>query len=248
MAVERVALVTGAATGIGFAICGRLAQDGFAIGFASHGREKEDEEAFEKICKIARDKVAWLSGDLSDPTVPGELVRETVAELGRIDVLVNNAGLSTSGPVLELTAEDFDKTFAVDVRAAFLASQEAARAMGDDGGVIVMNTSIHEFTPRPGFAIYAPAKAAMGMLTRALALELAPKIRVVAVPPGAIATDRNDEADAQTPEIPLGRPGRPEEIASVVSFLVSDDASYITGTSILVDGGAFQQNITKPAS
>ena len=161
-------------------------------------------------------------------------------------MLVNNAGLSTAAPALELTRDDFDTTFAVDVRAPFLLTQAAARAMAD-GGVVVNITSIHETQPRPGFAVYAAAKAALGMLTRSFALELAPRIRVVAVAPGAIATERNEEADELAPEIPLGRPGRPEEVAELVAFLASDRASYITGVSYLIDGGAAQQVIDRPA-
>ena len=245
---ERVALVTGANTGIGFAIAERLARDGYAIGFATHSDDDEAREAFDRIDGTAG-RAHWVVGDLSDPDVPERLARETIDALGRVDVLVNNAGLSTAKPFFELTRDDFDTTFDVDVRAAFLLSQAVAHHMRERGaGVIVNNTSIHEFTPRPGFAVYAPAKAALGMLTRALALELAEHgIRVVAVAPGAIATERNDEADALSDEIPLGRPGAPEEIADVVSFLASDAARYITGTSVLVDGGALQQSIAKPA-
>ena len=164
---------------------------------------------------------------------------------GRLDALVNNAGLSTAKPALELGADDFDSIFHVDVRAAFLAAQAAARRMGD-GGVIVNVTSVHEHVPRPGFALYAAAKAALGMLTRGLALELAP-IRVVAVAPGAIATERNEEADELRPEIPLGRPGEPEEVAAAVAWLLSDEARYVTGTSLVVDGGLTQQVVTRPA-
>jgi NAD(P)-dependent dehydrogenase (short-subunit alcohol dehydrogenase family) len=140
--------------------------------------------------------------------------------------------------------------FAVDVRGAFLLSIAAARHMKESGGgVIVSITSVHEFVPRPGFALYAPAKAALGMITRSLALELAKhKIRVVSVAPGAIATERNKEADALTAEIPLGRAGNPEEVAALVSFLVSDEASYVTGTSMLIDGGMAEQVVTKPAT
>jgi hypothetical protein len=161
-------------------------------------------------------------------------------------VLVNNAGLSTAKHALELTVEDFDQTFDVDVRAAFLASQEAARRM-TDGGVIVNITSVHEHVPRPGFAVYAPAKAALGMMTRSLALELAPKVRVVAVAPGAIATERNVEASALDPEIPLGRPGTTDEVAAAVAWLVSDEASYVTGASFLIDGGMAQQVVDRRA-
>jgi NAD(P)-dependent dehydrogenase (short-subunit alcohol dehydrogenase family) len=169
-------------------------------------------------------------------------VEETVAAHGRLDVLVNNAGRTLSKPALDLTADDFDSIFSVDVRGAFLASQAAARAMGEEGGVIVNITSVHEHVPRSGFAVYAPAKAALGMLTRSLALELAPKIRVVAVAPGVIATERN-VADAKRldTEVPLGRAGTPEEVASVVAFLASDEARYVTGVSYLVDGGLVQQ-------
>ena len=116
-----------------------------------------------------------------------------------------------------------------------------------DGGVIVNITSVHEHVPRPGFAVYAAAKAALGMLTRGLALELAPMIRVVAVAPGAIATERNDEADELEPEIPLGRSGKPAEVASVVAWLCSDEARYVSGASILVDGAMAQQVVTRPA-
>jgi glucose 1-dehydrogenase len=115
-----------------------------------------------------------------------------------------------------------------------------------DGGAIVNVTSVHEHVPRTGFALYASAKAALGMLTRSLALELAPSIRVNAVSPGAIATERNEEAESLAEEIPLGRPGDPAEVASVVAFLLSDDARYMTGASVLVDGGALQQTI-RPA-
>jgi glucose 1-dehydrogenase len=198
---------------------------------------------FEQLSASGR--ALWVTGDLSDAGVPERLVAETVDGLGRLDALVNNAGITVAKPALELTAGDFDRIFDIDVRAAFLLSQSAARAMGD-GGAIVNITSIHETVPRPGFALYASAKAALGMLTRSLALELAPAIRVNAVAPGAIATERNEEAWELAPEIPLGRPGEPAEVASVVAFLLSDDARYVTGTSLLVDGGAAQQ-VLRPA-
>jgi glucose 1-dehydrogenase len=245
---KRVALVTGANSGIGYAIAERLLHDGFALGYATNERGDDDRESYERLSQQGR--VHWVSGDLSDAAVPERLVTETVEALGRIDVLVNNAGLSTSGPALELTVEDFDATFAVDVRAAFLLSQHAARAMQGQavGGVIVNITSIHETVPRSGFAVYSAAKAALGMLTRSLALELAPLgIRVNAVAPGLIATERNEEAARLAERVPLGRAGRPEEVAALVAFLCTDEASYISGVSYLVDGAAAQRPIPDPA-
>ena len=241
---RRVALVTGAGKGIGFAIAERLQRDGFALGFATREEDDESRRSFEKL---THGPAKWVWGDLADPEVPQRLVRQMAEKFGRFDVLVNNAGLSTAKPVLELTAEDFDRTFAIDVRAAFLASQEAARAMGDSGGVIVNITSVHEHVPRPNFSVYAATKAALGMLTRGLAIELAPKIRVVAVAPGVIATERNVEAQELGPEVPLGRAGEPDEVAELVAWVVSDSARYVTGTSILIDGGMAQQVVERPA-
>jgi glucose 1-dehydrogenase len=247
MPEQRVALVTGANTGIGWAIAQRLQRDGFALAFHTH---RDDDEARGQFEQIARGgPVHWVSGDIGDPAVPGRLVRETVDALGRLDVAVNNAGVTSAKPALELGAEDFDKIFAVDVKGAFLLSVAAAEAMRDGGGGVIVNvTSVHELVPRPGFALYAAAKAALGMLTRSLALELAPEgVRVNAVAPGAIATARNEEADALAAETPLGRPGTPEEVAAVVSFLAREEASYVSGASVLVDGGMAQQVVSQPA-
>jgi glucose 1-dehydrogenase len=243
--VDRVALVTGADTGIGWAIARRLQADGFALGFHTRDDEDDARSQYEEIA--GRGRAEWLVGDLSDPPTCERLVRETVDKLGRIDVLVNNAGVTAAKPALELTAEDFDKLFAIDVRGAFLLCTSAAREM-KNGGAIINITSVHEHIPRPGFALYASAKAALGMLTRSLAVELASDgIRVNAVAPGAIATERNKEADELVSEIPLGRPGEPDEVAGLVSYLAGDEARYVSGASFLIDGAMAQQVVRKPA-
>ena len=240
-----VAIVTGANTGIGLAIAERLLRDGLALGFATRDDDDETRATYERLAAAGR--VHWAVGDLSDAAVPERIVSETAAALGGLDVLVNNAGLSTAKPALELTADDFDTIFSVDVRAAFLASKAAALAM-HGGGSIVNITSVHEHVPRPGFALYAAAKAALGMLTRGLALELAPRgIRVNAVAPGAIATERNEEADELASAIPLGRPGEPREVAALVAWLAGPESSYVSGASFVVDG-AMTQQVAPPAA
>ena len=244
----RVAVVTGANTGIGLAIARRLLAEDYALGYATAGDGEKHEGPYRELAREG--DVTWVHGDLRDPEVPERLVAEVADAYGRVDVLVNNAGLSTAKPFLELDAEDFDRTFAVDVRASFLLTQAAARRMIDqgDGGSIVNITSVHESVPRPSFAVYAAAKAALGMLTRGAALELAEHgIRVNSVAPGVIATPRNEEADELDSEVPLGRAGTPEEVARVVAFLASEGGSYVTGASWVVDGGMTQQVVKLPA-
>jgi NAD(P)-dependent dehydrogenase (short-subunit alcohol dehydrogenase family) len=243
----KVALVTGANTGIGLAIAQRLLADGYVLAYATAG---EENGPYDELREQHGDgRVIWVHGDLADADVPARLVAETIAATGRIDVLVNNAGVVTAKPFLDLTVDDFDLTFAVDVRAAFLLAQAAARQMSA-GGSIVNITSVHEHIPRPGLAAYAAAKAALGMLSRSLALELADRgIRVNSVAPGVIATARNEkDAHRLNSEVPLGRPGKPEEVAALVAWLCSDEAAYVTGQSYIIDGGLTQQVVKMPAT
>jgi NAD(P)-dependent dehydrogenase (short-subunit alcohol dehydrogenase family) len=249
--VDKVALVTGANTGIGLAIAQRLLADGYALGYATSGNDEEYKVVLDEMRKEhGEDRVAWVYGDLADPAVPSDLVAGVVDQLGRIDVLVNNAGLSTAKPFFELTVEDFDVTFHVDVRASFLLAQYAGAHMREQGGGSIVNiTSVHEHIPRANFAVYASAKAALGMLTHGMSLELAVhNIRVNSVAPGVIATPRN-EADAREldVEVPLGRPGKPEEVAALVAWLCTDEAAYVTGSSYVMDGGMIQQVVELPA-
>jgi NAD(P)-dependent dehydrogenase (short-subunit alcohol dehydrogenase family) len=247
---DRVAIVTGGNTGIGLAIAERFLADGWKLGYATQdNQEKHEGPLVELRQRHGEDRIHWIWGNIADAEVPGKLVAETVEALGGLDALVNNAGLSTAKPFLDLTVEDFDLTFSVDVRGSFLFAQAAARKMQEHGGSIVNITSVHEHIPRPDFAVYAAAKAALGMLSRNLALELAQYgIRVNSVAPGVIATPRN-EADAERldPEVPLGRPGKPEEVAALVAWLCSQEATYVTGSSYVIDGGMIQQVVTVPA-
>jgi NAD(P)-dependent dehydrogenase (short-subunit alcohol dehydrogenase family) len=241
--LKRVALVTGANTGIGWAIAQRLQRDSFAIAFHTRDDNDKSRARFEEISRGG--PAFWVRADLRELDNAEPLVAEAFQAFGRFDVLVNNAGTTVSKPALELGAEDFDEIFTVDVKAAFLLSIAAAKRMRDAGGGVIVNiTSVHEQVPRPGFALYASAKAALGMITRSLALELGEDgIRVVSVAPGAIATERNKEAADLAKDVPLRRAGEPEEIAALVSWVVSDEAGYVTGASLLVDGGFVQHGI-----
>lgn len=249
--MTRVAVVTGANTGIGLAIAERLLADGYALGYATAGDDDEHLGPLGELrARYGVERIHHVYGDLADPGVPQRLVEEAANALGAIDVLVNNAGLSTAKPFLETTIDDFDTTFHVDVRASFLLAQHAALRMRDRGGCIVNITSVHEHIPRAGFATYAAAKAALGMLSKALALELAEyDIRVNSVAPGLVATPRNEQdAKRLVPEVPLGRPGKPEEVAALVAWLCSDEAAYVTGASYVIDGGLTQQVVEVPSA
>jgi NAD(P)-dependent dehydrogenase (short-subunit alcohol dehydrogenase family) len=248
---DRVALVTGANTGIGLAIAERFLADGWKLGYATQDDEEKHKGPLVDLQEqFGDERIHWVWGSIADHDVPKRLVGETVRALGRLDVLVNNAGLSTAKPFFELTVDDFDLTFDVDVRGSFLAAQAAARRMKEQGGGSIVNiTSVHEHIPRADFSVYAAAKAALGMLSRNLALELAEHgIRVNSVAPGVIATPRNAaDAERLDPEVPLGRPGKPEEVAALVAWLCSDEASYVTGSSYVMDGGMIQQVVSVPA-
>ena len=244
------ALITGASSGIGQAIAVRFAAEGANVGI----NYRSDAAGAEQARKMAQDARAGSPGrelvvhaDVADEGQVKQMFAQTLEAFGRIDVLVNNAGIQKATPSHELSAADFDRVISVNLRGPFLCAREAIRhflARGG-GGVILNNSSVHEIIPKPKYLSYSISKGGMRNLTRTLALEYAGQgIRVNAVGPGAIVTPINrawiDDPQARAgveSHIPMGRAGDSEEIASVFAFLASDEASYITGQTIFACGG-----------
>lgn len=247
--MAKVAIVTASDSGIGKACALLLAQNGFDIGITWHSDEEGAKETAREVEQQGR-QARTIQLDLSYLPDGAQAIEKLIAEFGRIDVLVNNAGAMTKAPFLDVSLEEWRKIFTVDVDGAMLCSQIAARQMvkQGEGGRIVNITSVHEHTPLPEASAYTAAKHALGGLTKSMALELVSyNILVNAVAPGAIATPMNDMSDddakpGSMPNIPLARPGKTAEIASLVAWLCSENASYTTGQSFIVDGGFMLAN------
>ncbi|GHE68691.1 SDR family oxidoreductase [Streptomyces griseoaurantiacus] len=243
-AAARVALVTGSDSGIGRATAVRLAEAGLDVGITWHRDEKGAEDTAEEVRALGR-RAETARLDLTRLPEAADVVDDLADRLGRLDVLVNNAGTGTATPFVDLALEDVREVLEVDLLGPFLCGQRAARRMiaQGEGGRIVNVTSVHEHTPRVGAAPYCAAKGGLGLLTQVMALELAEHgITVNAVAPGEIATPMTGQEDTdphteRRPGIPLGRPGDAREIAAVIAFLASPDASYVTGSSWAADGG-----------
>jgi len=247
----KVAIVTGGNSGIGLAIVLELAKQGanIVIDYVAHPEATDD---LVKQVAALGDQAVGVKADVSKIADLKMLIATAVEKFGRVDIMVNNAGIETRTSILDTTEEQYEKVLEINLKSAFFGTQLAAQQMikQGGGGRIINITSVHEDWPMPGNTPYCLSKGGMRMLTRTAGVELAPhKILVVGVGPGAVATPINlgtmnnpallKKLDAA---IPLGRMAQPSEIGSVVAFLASDAASYIAATTIFADGGIMQSS------
>ena len=247
---DKVAIVTGAATGIGQAIATAFANEGAAVVVDYVGQGGRADETIRRI-EAAGGRAIGVEADVSDQTQVRILVEQAVAKFGRLDILVNNAGIEFKHPFLEFPIDLWHKVIEVDLTGPWLCAQAAAQQMVKQGGGgrIINISSVHEDLPMPTNAPYCAAKGGLRMLMRTIAVELAPhQITVNNIGPGAIYTpiDKEIENDPGIEkellgEIPLGRWGRPEEVAELAVYLASDAAAYITGSTHFIDGGMLRR-------
>jgi 3-oxoacyl-[acyl-carrier protein] reductase len=237
----RRALVTGASRGIGAEIVRRLAADGASVAF-TYGRSAAEAEKL--VAEVTADggTAVAIQADSADAEQVAKSVDDAVAQLGGLDVLVNNAGVAVLRDIESFSLDEFDRQLAINVRAVFVAVQRAIPHLGSDGRIINIGSINADRVPAPGLAAYAMTKAAVAGLTRGLARELGPRgITVNNVQPGPIATDMNpDEGEfaASAKELmAIGRYGHPSDVAGVVGYLAGRDTGYITGANWNVDGG-----------
>ncbi|MFP5428275.1 MAG: 3-oxoacyl-ACP reductase family protein [Gammaproteobacteria bacterium] len=237
----KVALVQGGSRGIGAAIVRRLAKEGAQVAF-TYVSSADTAEALAAEINDAGGKALALRADSADASAVQQAVEATVKAFGRLDILVNNAGVLAVAPVAEFDLADFDRILAVNVRSVFVASQAAARHMGQGGRIINIGSTNAERMPFAGGAPYAMSKSALVGLTKGLARDLGPQgITVNNVQPGPVDTDMNpaagDFAESLIALMAIGRYGHVEEIASFVAYLAGPEAGYITGASLTADGG-----------
>lgn len=238
------AIITGGSSGIGKATAVAFAQAGFDVGITYLGSEQGAKDVCNEI-QAEGGRAAATQLDLSDPSVAPSTIADLIDRLGGCDAFVNNAGSGHGDAFLDLSLETWQDVINIDLTGAFLSAQTAAKKMVEAGnrGAIVNVTSVHEHVPLGNSSAYCAAKGGLGLLTKVMALELAEHgIRVNAVAPGEIATKMtgNEDADPQKMSreaIPLGRPGHAREIADVIVYLCSPQASYVTGASVVADGG-----------
>lgn len=250
----KVAAITGAARGIGKACAKRFLDDGVKVVISDVDADGLAATAVE----LGRpDALRTVVGNVARRVDVDQLVATAVKEFGRLDIMVNNAGVARNRDILDITEEEFDEIIGINLKGAFFGVQAAARQMiaQGGGGVIINMSSVNALLAIPALATYAMSKGGMKQLTSVAAVALAPhNIRVVAVGPGTILTDMvassiytsEDARKTVMSRTPAGRGGEPSEVASVVAFLASDDASYITGQTIYPDGGRLILNYTVP--
>ena len=237
----KVALVTGSSKGIGAGIAKRLAADGASV-IVNYTRSAEDAEVVVQAIAAAGGKAFAVKADIGKPEQIQPLVDAAVKHFGRLDILVNNAGIYQVDSLESLSAQSIDEHFNINVRGLLLVTQAAARVL-PAGGVIVNISSGVAKSPLPMVHVYCATKGAVDTLTRTLGAELGPRqIRVVGIAPGFVATEGNAESakdmtDYLVGKTPLGRVGQPSDIAAAVSYAVSEDAAWVTGTTIDVAGG-----------
>jgi glucose 1-dehydrogenase len=249
---NKVAIVTGGNSGIGQAIVLELASQGASVVIDYVAHPEATEALNRQVGSLGAQSVG-VEADVSKPAELEKLIAAAVSRFGRVDIMVNNAGIETRTLVLDTTEAEYDKVMNVNLKSAFFGTQIAARQMikQGGGGRIINISSVHEDWPMPGKTPYCLSKGGMRMLTRTAALELAKhNILVSGVGPGAVATPINistmtDPAKlaALNAAIPLGRMARPDEIAKVVAFLAGDGASYLTATTVFVDGGIMHSSV-----
>ncbi|MGO9873478.1 MAG: SDR family NAD(P)-dependent oxidoreductase [Acidimicrobiia bacterium] len=242
----KVAIVTGGNSGIGKAIALALAEKGASVAIDYVADPDATEELEQRIVALG-DQSIGVDADVSKVDDLRRLIDTTVRKLGRVDIMVNNAGVETRTSILDTTEAQYEKVMAINLRSAFFGTQLAAKQMiaQGGGGRIINITSVHEDWPMPNNTAYCVSKGGMRMLTRTAGVELAQYgILVIGIGPGAVATPinlstMNDPQKMKTLDaaIPLGRMADPHEIASVVEFVSSDSASYLAATTIFVDGG-----------
>ena len=245
-------LVTGASSGIGQSIAVRFAQEGANVAINYYSDQEEALETkgdIDKTCQCIEGcgvKSLVVQADVSQKTDVVQMFETTLKQLGGIDILINNAGMQISGPSHEIPIEKVDRMIAINLRGAYLCARKAIQhfLLTQKPGIVINTSSVHEIIPRPEYVGYSISKGGMENMTRTLALEYAKHgIRVNSIGPGATATPINDwatdpQAKAEVEKhIPMRRAGTPEEMAAVTVFLASDEAAYITGQTLFVDGG-----------
>ena len=237
----KAAFVTGGARGIGAAIVRRLARDGAAVAFTYAGSQAAAQALAGEI-EAAGGRVLALQADSADATALRSAIDQAAATFGRLDVLVNNAGVAVMGDLDSFSMDDFDRTLAVNVRAVFVAVQAAVRHMGDGGRIVTIGSTNSDRMPWAGGAVYAMSKSAIVGLTRGLARDVGPRgITINNVQPGPTATDMNPADGPQAGNMhslmALERHAHPDEIAGMVAYLTGPEAGMVTGASLLIDGG-----------